>query len=400
MTPRPASSCSKSRWLCHDRGRMTDARAAYRAAGVDVEAGERAVDLMRAHVESTRRAEVVGGLGGFGGAFAIPAGYREPLLVASADGVGTKTAIASAVGRFDSIGIDLVAMCADDVVCTGAEPLAFLDYVAVGRLDPLAVAELVGGVAAGCRDAGCALVGGETAEHPGLMDEDAFDLAGTAIGVVERSRVIDGSAARAGDAIIGLASSGLHANGYSLVRSLVSQWDLALADPYQIRLRRTLGDGLTDSLLHAAPHETMATLGEVLLTPTRIYARAILAMRAALDAAGHDIHGLAHITGGGLPGNAPRALPSSLAVRLDPSRWAMPSVMRLLGALGGMDDEELRATFNGGLGMIAVVPPASVSVAIASLADHGIAATLVGEVVDAAAAAGSRYVEGPVEGVG
>ncbi len=379
---------------------MTDARAAYRAAGVDVEAGERAVDLMRAHVESTRRAEVVGGLGGFGGAFAIPAGYREPLLVASADGVGTKTAIASAVGRFDSIGIDLVAMCADDVVCTGAEPLAFLDYVAVGRLDPLAVAELVGGVAAGCRDAGCALVGGETAEHPGLMDEDAFDLAGTAIGVVERSRVIDGSAARIGDAIIGLASSGLHANGYSLVRGLVAQWDLALADPYQIRLRRTLGDAATDALLDAAPHETMATLGEVLLTPTRIYARAILALRAELNAAGHDIHGLAHITGGGLPGNAPRALPPSLAARLDPSRWAMPSVMRLLGALGGMDDEELRATFNGGLGMIAVVPPQAAVEAIASLADHGIAAALVGAVVDAGPVGSSRYVEGPVEGVG
>jgi phosphoribosylformylglycinamidine cyclo-ligase len=198
-----------------------------------------------------------------------------------------------------------------------------------------------------------------------------------------------------------MGSSGLHANGYSLVRALVSQWDLALADPYQIRLRRTLGDAMTDRLLEAAPHETMATLGEVLLTPTRIYARAILALRAALTAAGHDIHGLAHITGGGLPGNAPRALPSTLAARLDPSRWAMPSVMRLLGALGGMDDEELRATFNGGLGMIAVVPAgAAMSLAIGTLADHGIAATLVGEVVDAASVGGSRYVEGPVEGVG
>jgi phosphoribosylformylglycinamidine cyclo-ligase len=376
---------------------VADTRAAYRAAGVDVAAGERAVDLMRAHVESTRRAEVVGGLGGFGGAFAIPIGYREPLLVASADGVGTKTAIATAVGRFDSIGIDLVAMCADDVVCTGAEPLAFLDYVAVGRLDPLAVAELVGGVAAGCRDAGCALVGGETAEHPGLMDEDAFDLSGTAIGVVERSRVIDGNAVRAGDAILGLASSGLHANGYSLVRALVSQWDLALADPYQVRLRRTLGDPVTDHLLTDSPQETMATLGEVLLTPTRIYARAILALRASLAADGHDIHGLAHITGGGLPGNVPRALPPGLAARLDPDRWAMPSVMRLLGALGGMDDVELRATFNGGLGMVAVVPPVAVPAAIRSLAGHGIPATLVGEVVEPTSVAGARYTEGPLE---
>ena len=168
---------------------MPETRRAYRAAGVDVDAGSRAVDLIRGHVESTRRVEVLGGLGGFGGAFTVPAGYREPVLVASTDGVGTKTAIAAAVGRFDTIGIDLVAMCVDDIVCTGAEPLAFLDYVAVGELDPIAVAELVSGVAAGCRETGCALVGGETAEHPGLMAAGAFDLAGTAIGVVERSRM-------------------------------------------------------------------------------------------------------------------------------------------------------------------------------------------------------------------
>src|SRR6478736_8252971 len=185
-----------------------DPRAAYRKAGVDVAGGERAVELMRGHVESTRRPEVVGGLGGFGGAFSIPAGYREPLLIASTDGVGTKTAIAASVGRFDTIGIDLVAMCADDVVCTGAEPLAFLDYVAVGQLDPVAVAELVGGVAAGCREAGCALVGGETAEHPGLMDADVFDLAGFCVGIVEREALIDGSTARSGDVVLGIAASG------------------------------------------------------------------------------------------------------------------------------------------------------------------------------------------------
>ncbi len=322
------------------------------------------------------------------------------MLVASTDGVGTKTAIAAALGRFDTIGIDLVAMCADDVVCTGAEPLAFLDYVAVGQLDPTAVAELVGGVAAGCREAGCALVGGETAEHPGLMEADAFDLSGTAIGVVERERIIDGSAVRAGDAILGLASSGLHSNGYSLVRALVAQWDLDLAEPYQARLRRTLGDAETEATLVDAPHEAMATLGEVLLTPTRIYARAILAARAALVAAGTDLHGLAHITGGGLPGNVPRALPDGLAARLDPARWRMPSVMRLFGALGGMDDAELRATFNGGLGMIAVVPPDALPVAIEVLAAHGVPAVLVGEVVTAESVGGSRYVEGPLEGAG
>jgi len=371
---------------------MTEAsRSAYRRSGVDVTAGERAVELMRAHVDSTRRPEVVGGLGGFGGAFVIPASYREPLLIASTDGVGTKTAIATAVGRFDTIGIDLVAMCADDVVCAGAEPLAFLDYVAVGRLDPVAIAELVGSVAAGCREAGAALVGGETAEHPGLMEADAFDLAGCCIGVVERSRVIDGSSVRAGDVVLGLASSGLHANGYSLVRGLMAQWDLALTEPYQERLRRTLGDAEADALLADAPHEAMATLGEVLLTPTRIYARAVLAARGVAD-----LRGLAHITGGGLPGNVPRALPDGLGARLEPDRWAMPSVMRLFGALGGLDERELRATFNGGLGMIAVVPPVDVEAAARVFVEHGIAATVVGEVVPASDD-DPRYVEGPLE---
>jgi len=373
---------------------VDDPRAAYRRSGVDVEAGERAVELMRAHVDSTRRPEVVGGLGGFGGAFTIPAGYREPLLIASTDGVGTKTAIAASVGRFDTIGIDLVAMCADDVVCTGAEPLAFLDYVAVGRLDPVSVAELVGSVAAGCREAGAALVGGETAEHPGLMDANEFDLAGCCIGVVERSRVIDGSAVSAGDVILGLPSSGLHANGYSLVRALVAQWNLDLSEPYQARLRRTLGDAEADALMAAAPHEAMATLGEVLLTPTRIYARAVLAARDAVD-----LHGLAHITGGGLPGNVPRALPLDLGARLDPSRWRMPSVMHLFGALGGLADHELRSTFNGGLGMIAIVPPPDVAAATAAFAKHSIDACIVGEVVASASLDGARYVEGALESI-
>jgi phosphoribosylformylglycinamidine cyclo-ligase len=372
-------------------------RGAYRQAGVDVEAGERAVELMQAHVDSTRRPEVVGGLGGFGGAFSIPVGYREPLLIASTDGVGTKTAIAAAVGRFDTIGIDLVAMCADDVVCTGAEPLAFLDYVAVGRLDPVGVAELVGSVAAGCRAAGAALVGGETAEHPGLMEADEFDLAGCCIGVVERSRVIDGSAVQAGDVILGLLSSGLHANGYSLVRALVAEWGLDLGSPYQARLRRSLGDPATDGMLAAAPHEALATLGEVLLTPTTVYARGVLTARTAVTAAGHDLHGVAHITGGGLPGNVPRALPDGLGARLDPSRWPLPSVMRLLGALGGLDDQELRATFNGGLGMVVILPAAAFPIAQETFATHGLTAVVVGEVIDAATVDGVRYVEGTLE---
>jgi len=372
-------------------------RTAYRQAGVDVDAGARAVDLMRAHVESTRRPEVVGGLGGFGAAFSIPDGYREPLLIASTDGVGTKTAIAAAIGRFDTIGIDLVAMCADDVVCTGAEPLAFLDYVAVGRLDPVDVAELVGSVAAGCREAGAALVGGETAEHPGVLDADEFDLAGCCIGVVERSRRIDGSAVRPGDAILGLASSGLHSNGFSLVRSLIAQWELDLGEPYQARLRRALGDAATDEVLVHAPGEAMTTLGEVLLTPTRVYARAILETRAAVVAAGHDIHGLAHITGGGLPGNVPRALPEGLGARVDPARWSMPSVLRLFGALGGLDDAELRATFNGGIGMVMVLPPEAVDIASGISAARGVDASVIGEVVELESIGGVGYVEAPLE---
>ncbi|HEV8402077.1 MAG TPA: phosphoribosylformylglycinamidine cyclo-ligase [Candidatus Limnocylindrales bacterium] len=376
----------------------TSDRTAYLTSGVDVAAGEQAVDLMRAHVESTRRPEVVGGLGGFGGAISIPAGYREPLLVASTDGVGTKTAIARALERYDTIGVDLVAMCVDDVVCCGAEPLAFLDYIAVGHVVPEWVAELVGSVAAGCRDAGCALIGGETAEHPGLMDEDEFDVSGCCLGVVDRGDVIDGSAVRVGDVILGLAASGLHSNGFSLVRALVAQWDLDLTEPYQVRLRRTLGDAEADAALAVAPHEAMATLGDVLLTPTRIYARAVLAARAAVRATGADLHGLAHITGGGLPGNVPRVLPDGLAARLDPSRWSMPSVQRVFGALGGLDDEEVRATFNGGLGMVAVLPSAAVPAAVKAIEAFGIPATVVGEVVDAADVDGSRYVEASLGG--
>jgi phosphoribosylformylglycinamidine cyclo-ligase len=375
-------------------------REAYRAAGVDVAAGDHAVELMRAHVESTRRPEVVGGFGGFGGAFTIPPGYREPLIVASTDGVGTKTELAVALRRFDTIGVDLVAMCADDVVCCGAEPLAFLDYVAVGRVIPEAVAEMVGSIATGCREAGCALVGGETAEHPDLMTNDAFDLSGCCIGVVERADVIDGSAVRAGDAILGLASSGLHSNGYSLVRSLLAQWELDLGEPYQARLRRSLGDAETDKILAAAPNEAMATLGEVLLTPTRIYAKAVLAARAAARSLGLDLHGVAHITGGGLPGNVPRVLPEGVVARLDPASWSMPSVMRLFGALGGLDDAEVRAIFNGGLGMVIMLPGDAISSTVEAIGAFGIEATVVGEVTALPATGGARYVEAPLEGPG
>lgn len=374
-------------------------REAYRRAGVDVAAGDRAVELMRAAVASTHGPGVLGGFGGFGGAMALPAGYREPVLVASTDGVGTKTAIAAVLRRYDTIGQDLVGMCADDVVCTGARPLFLLDYVAVGRVEPEDVAAIVGGVADGCRLAGCSLIGGETAEHPGLMDPGAFDLAGCCVGVVERDRLIDGSAVQVGDAIVGLAASGLHANGFSLVRSLVEEWHLDLDAPYQAQLRRSLGDAATDAALAAEPQHALATIGDVLLVPTRIYAPAVLALRDALEPDGWPVTGIAHVTGGGLPGNVPRALPDELAARLDPGRWRVPSVLRLMAALGGLDDEEVRATFNGGLGMVVVVPAAAAARATEVLAGAGMESAIVGEVVRATDVGGRRYVEEPLEGV-
>jgi phosphoribosylformylglycinamidine cyclo-ligase len=370
----------------------THQRLAYARAGVDVAAGDRAVELMRAAVESTRRPEVIGGLGGFGGAISIPAGYRDPVIVSSTDGVGTKTALAAQMQRWDTIGVDLVAMCADDVVCSGAEPLAFLDYVAVGRLEPEAVADLVRGVATGCLEAGCALVGGETAEHPGLMEEGTFDLAGTCLGIVERDDLLDGTGARAGDVIFGLPSSGLHSNGFSLVRSLLAEFSIPLERPYLEQLSKTLGDAGRDAALAAEPEHALASLGDVLLTPTRIYANNLLASRRALRAAGHDLHGLAHITGGGLAGNVPRALTPDLGARLDPQRWAVPSVLRLVAALGGLEEPEVRATFNGGLGMIAVVDPSATDALRAALPE----AILVGEVLPASEL-GGRYVEGPLQ---
>ncbi len=356
-------------------GKTAADRSAYARAGVDVAAGDRAVELMRASVASTMRPEILGGLGGFGSAFTIPAGYREPVIVSSTDGVGTKTAIAAAMGRLDTIGIDLVAMCADDVACTGAEPVAFLDYIAIGRLDPERVASLVAGIAEGCRQAGCALTGGETAEHPGLMEPDEFDLAGFAMGVGERSRLLDGSAAQAGDAIIGLASSGLHANGYSLVRRIIADHGLRLDAPFE-------GGALVGG-----------TLGDELLTPTRIYALDLLAIRASLGAEGFEVRGMAHITGGGMPGNAPRALPSHLAAVVDPASWPMPAVMRYLGEIAGIGDVELRATFNGGLGMTVVVPAEAAARTVELAKARGVPAWIVGRVVASASIGGLRYLE-------
>ena len=370
----------------HD-ARSGGAWEAYRGAGVDIDAAERAVQLMRAAVEGTRRPEVIGGLGGFASAMALPGGMREPVLVSSTDGVGTKTAIAMALGRYDTIGHDLVAMCADDLVCAGAEPLFFLDYLAVGRVSPERVAAIVGSVADGCRLAGCSLIGGETAEHPGLMEPDEFDLAGFCVGVVERDRLMDGTAARAGDALIGVASSGLHSNGFSLVRRIVVDGGLDLGEGYAEMVRRILGPETTPE-----PETAGCSLGEVLLTPTRIYSQAILRLRRRLRDGGADLRGVAHITGGGLPGNTPRALPDGLGAQLHPASWPMPSVMQLMGAVGGLSEAEVRSTFNGGLGMVCVVPAGAVEDAMASLEDDGLEGWQVGEVV-AVDARGARYSE-------
>jgi len=259
--------------------------------------------------------------------------------------------------------------------------------VAVGRVFSERVAAIVGSVADGCRLAGCSLIGGETAEHPGLMEPDEFDLAGFCVGVVERERLLDGGAARAGDALIGVASSGLHSNGFSLVRRIVAGAGVDLGEGYADLVCRILGPETAPE-----PAALRLTLGEALLTPTRIYARAILALRRRLDAAGSELRAVAHITGGGLPGNVPRVLPEGLGARVHPGTWPMPSIMRLIGALGGLSEAELRATFNGGLGMVCVVPGAAAQTAIASLEEDGLAAWHVGEVV-VIDAQGARYSE-------
>ncbi len=368
-------------------------REAYARAGVDVAAGDRAVELMRARVAATHGPGVLAGIGGFASAVRVPAGMREPVLVGATDGVGTKTAIARAMRRLDTIGEDLVAMCADDVVCLGARPLFFLDYVAVGHVDPVDVAALVGGVARGCELAGCALVGGETAEHPGLMEPDEFDLAGFCVGIAERDDLLDPAAVEAGDALLGLAASGLHANGYSLVRALLARHELPLDRPFPEVVRAALGEAEAARVTTEEPGQGSATLGDVLLTPTRIYAGDVLALRAHLAGRGIALRALAHVTGGGLHGNVPRALPDTLAARLDPGSWPEPSVIRLVAALGDMGGAEVRATLNAGIGMVAVMSEAGVEPARTFLARRGIAAWRVGRVVPASEAGPDRYVE-------
>jgi phosphoribosylformylglycinamidine cyclo-ligase len=351
---------------------IDEARAAYAAAGVDVAAGERSVELLRVRIARAGAlgGDLLGGLGGFGAALELPEGYTRPVLVSSTDGVGTKTEIARALGRYDTIGRDLVAMCVDDVVCHGASPWLFLDYLAVGRLDAERVATIVGGIADGCAEAGAMVVGGETAEHPGVMEPDAFDLAGFCVGIVDRDRLIDGSATRVGDVIVGIASSGLHANGYSLVRAILRDTGTSLHEP--------LGG---------------ITLGEALLEPTAIHAPHVLAVIDALGRDGGTLHGAAHITGGGLPGNLPRALAPGLGALVDPGRWPVPAVMARLATLAELDGRELRATFNGGVGMALVLEPAASSAILELLAERGQEAWVMGEVVPVDVTGPSRYRE-------
>jgi phosphoribosylformylglycinamidine cyclo-ligase len=331
----------------------------YESAGVSISAGEHAVELIKADVRSTFRPEVIGDIGGFGGLFAFdPTRYRRPVLVSSTDGVGTKALVAQAVGRFETIGVDLVAMCVDDLVCQGAEPLFFLDYIAVGRLDPDHIKQLVDGVAEGCRQAGCALIGGEMAEHPGAMEPGEFDLVGFSVGVVERDLLITGDHVGPGDVLIGLPSPNLRSNGYSLARRVL--FDRA-------------GRDLDDPAFSGAAH----SLGDELLKPSVIYAPAILALVREVD-----VHAVAHITGGGIPGNLARVLPARSDAVVERQSWESPRIFGELQRLGDITDEEMARVFNLGLGMIVVVAESEAHRTQDVLRAQGHRAAQIGRIVD------------------
>ncbi len=330
----------------------------YEQAGVSIEAGEAAVDRIKPHVSRTERPGVTGGIGGFGGMFNLAAaGHEGSMLVSSTDGVGTKALVATMTGRFDTIGIDLVAMCVDDLVCQGAEPLFFLDYVSVGALDVDHMEALVSGVAEGCAQANCALIGGEMAEHPGVMEEGEFDLVGFSVGAVATNRVIDGSRVDVGDAVIGIESPNLRSNGFSLARKLM--FDIA---------DRSIDDPAWDG--------AESTVGEVLLDPSVIYAPSVLTVAASVD-----VRAIAHITGGGLPGNLNRALPRHLDASIDISSWDVPPIFTELQRIGGVETAEMFRTFNMGVGMTLVVPPDHLASAIELLGEVGLPATQIGTIV-------------------
>lgn len=320
--------------------------ASYAAAGVNIEAGYEGVRLMKKHVERTFIPGVVSDIGGFGGLFAPSfAGMKEPVLVSGTDGVGTKQRIAQLMDRHDTVGIDCVAMCVNDIVCCGAKPLFFLDYIAIGKNDPEKVASLVSGVAEGCVQAGCALIGGETAEHPGTMQPDDYDLAGFSVGLVDKEKVIDRSQVSDGDVVIALASSGLHSNGYSLVRKV---FDAEHAD------------------LGAFVPELGKTLGEALLTPTRIYVKPVL---AAIEAA--DVHGISHITGGGFYENIPRSIPDGFCANIDKAAVKTPPIFKLLQTKGNIPERDMFNTFNMGVGMILIVSKDTADAALNALKAAG-----------------------------
>lgn len=340
---------------------MTDNRRnslTYADAGVDIDAGDALVDRIKPHAKSTARAGAEVALGGFGGAFDLKAaGYEDPILVSGTDGVGTKLRIAIETGRFDTIGIDLVAMCANDVLAQGAEPLFFLDYFATGKLDPARGEAIVAGIAEGCRQSGCALIGGETAEMPGMYAGDDFDLAGFVVGAAERGSLLPRhDAMQAGDVLIGLASSGPHSNGYSLIRKVVELSGLEWTDD--------------------APFSPGQSVGEALLTPTKLYIKSVVPLiRESL------VKGLAHITGGGLIENPPRMLPDHLGFELDYSSWKRPAVFDWLSETGGIEESEMRRAFNGGIGMLLAVAADDAEAITVALNDAGEDAFICGQLV-------------------
>jgi phosphoribosylformylglycinamidine cyclo-ligase len=336
--------------------RLDSDKSAYAAAGVDIDAGQRAVELMKEWVAKTRRPEVISGIGGFAGLFdaSALAKLEHPVLATSTDGVGTKVAIAQALDRHDTIGFDLVGMVVDDLVVCGAEPLFLTDYIACGRVDPQRIAAIVQGIAMACTEAGCALLGGETAEHPGLLGPGEYDLAGAGTGVVARDKILGAERVVPGDVLLAIESSGLHSNGYSLVRHILGRSKMTL-DRYVSDLGRTLGDEL--------------------LTPTRIYARDCLALIESVE-----VHALSHITGGGLANNLARVIPTSCEVRIDRATWQPFPIFGLLQQLGKIAQADMEATFNMGVGMVAVLPPDSVEEGVRLLSERGLTAWVCGSV--------------------
>jgi phosphoribosylformylglycinamidine cyclo-ligase len=343
----------------------TGAPLTYRDAGVDIDAGDELVERIKPFAAKTMRPEVLGGIGGFGALVEVSKKFKEPVMVSGTDGVGTKLKLAFRMKKHDTIGIDLVAMSVNDILVSGAEPIFFLDYFACGQLDVGVAADVVKGIARGCELANCALIGGETAEMPGMYDPNEYDLAGFAVGLVEKSKIIDGTTIRPGDAVIGLASSGPHSNGFSLVRKVVAVSGSDLFEPF----------------------DDKRTLGEALLEPTRIYVRQVLAVMQKVQ-----VKGLAHITGGGLTENVPRVLPQNVAARLEASRWKRPAIFDWLQKKGHIEDSEMHRTFNCGIGMVVIVAAKDAKAAVEAFSAEGIESSSIGTIVERAAGAPQAVV--------